>query len=70
MKQLISGQEKMAVAQARELQLQLQREITKLRRRDADLDELLHVDDHIHLIQVTDALYISARLNKWFPPRL
>lgn len=51
-KQLIEDQEKTAVAQAEELQLQLQEEITKLRRRNTDLEQLLHADDHIHLIQV------------------
>lgn len=53
-KQLIIDQEKTAVAQAEELQLQLQAEITKLRRRGTDLEQLSHADDHIHLIQVPD----------------
>ncbi|XP_023271131.1 tripartite motif-containing protein 47-like [Seriola lalandi dorsalis] len=52
MKQLIKAREKTAVAQAEELQLQLEEEVTKLKRRDADLEELSHIDDDIHFIQI------------------
>lgn len=52
-KQLIKTQEKSAVAKAEELQLQLEEEISKLRQRDTDLEQLFHLDDHIHFIQVT-----------------
>ncbi|XP_068443784.1 E3 ubiquitin-protein ligase TRIM47-like [Clinocottus analis] len=50
-KQLIGSQEKTAVAQAKQLRLHLEEEISKLKRRDAELEQLLHVDDHIHMIQ-------------------
>ncbi|KAI3376256.1 hypothetical protein L3Q82_016761 [Scortum barcoo] len=59
-KQLIKAQEKTAVALARKLQLQLQEEITKLRTRDADLEQLSHVDDHIHFIQTFQSLSTSC----------
>lgn len=53
-KQLIKAQEHTAVCQAEELQLQLKEEITKLKIRDTDLEQLSHTDDHIHFIQVAD----------------
>ncbi|XP_070711056.1 E3 ubiquitin-protein ligase TRIM47-like [Pempheris klunzingeri] len=52
-KQLIRDQEKTAVAQAEELRLRLLEEITKLWRRNVELNELSHADDHILLIKVT-----------------
>lgn len=51
-KQLIGDQEKKVVAQAEELRLQLQEDVSKLRGRDAELGRLLHDDDHVHMIQV------------------
>lgn len=48
-KQLIKAREKTAVAQAEELQLE---EITKLRKRDSKLEQLSHMDDNIHFIEV------------------
>ena len=53
-KQLMKSQEKTAVTKAEKLQLQLEDEITKLRRRDSELEQLSHVDDHIHFIQVLE----------------
>lgn len=63
-KQLIEAQEKTAVAQAEELQLQLEEEITKLRRRDTELEQLSHVDDHIHFIQVPDTFQFGVEQPK------
>ncbi|XP_073331578.1 E3 ubiquitin-protein ligase TRIM47-like [Pagrus major] len=59
-KQLMKDQEKTAVAQAEELQLQLEDEITKLRRRDSELEQLSHMDDHIHFIQTFKSLSNSC----------
>lgn len=55
-KQLITNQEKIAVAQAKELRLQQGEDIAKLRTRNAFLEQLLHTDDYIYLIQVSDIL--------------
>ena len=57
-KQLIADQEKTAITQAEGLQLQLEDEIRKLRRRDAELELLLRAGDHIHLIQVPDTFSV------------
>ncbi|XP_051258405.1 tripartite motif-containing protein 16 isoform X2 [Dicentrarchus labrax] len=59
-KQLISDQEKTAVAQAGQLQLQLQEEITKLRRRHTELEQLSNADDYIHMIQIFESLSTSC----------
>uniref|UniRef100_G3Q5C3 TRIM8/14/16/25/29/45/65 coiled-coil region domain-containing protein n=1 Tax=Gasterosteus aculeatus aculeatus TaxID=481459 RepID=G3Q5C3_GASAC len=55
-KQLIGDQEKKVVAQAEELRLQLQEDVSKLRGRDAELGRLLHDDDHVHMIQSFQSL--------------
>ncbi|XP_034532392.1 tripartite motif-containing protein 16-like [Notolabrus celidotus] len=58
--QLIFSQEKVAVAQAEQLQLQLEEEIAKLTKRDAELEQISHVDDHIHFIQTFQSLSASC----------
>lgn len=57
-KQMINKREKEAVAEAEELQLLLKEEITKLRKRDDDLQKLSLTSDHIHFIQVPDVFYL------------
>lgn len=52
MKELIEARRKTAVAEAEDLQMQLKEEIAKLRRRDADVEQVSHTADHIHFIQV------------------
>ncbi|XP_030609775.1 tripartite motif-containing protein 16-like isoform X2 [Archocentrus centrarchus] len=59
-KQLIEAREKAALDQAEALQLQLEEEIAKLRRRDADLEELSHTADHIHFIKTFQSLSTSC----------
>ncbi|XP_044040832.1 tripartite motif-containing protein 16-like [Siniperca chuatsi] len=59
-KELIKARERTAVAQAEELQLQMEEEITKLRRRDTELEQLSHVDDHILFIQTFQSLSTSC----------
>ncbi|XP_041636133.1 tripartite motif-containing protein 16-like [Cheilinus undulatus] len=59
-KRLILNQEKAAVAQAEGLQLQLEEEIAKLRKRDTELEEISHFDDHIHFIQTFQSLSASC----------
>ncbi|KAG9328794.1 hypothetical protein JZ751_010634, partial [Albula glossodonta] len=50
-KELIRDQEKAAVSQAEGLLEQLEQEIADLRRRDAELEQLSHTEDHIHFLQ-------------------
>ncbi|XP_069043962.1 E3 ubiquitin-protein ligase TRIM39-like isoform X2 [Lepisosteus oculatus] len=49
--QLIRAQERAAVSQAEGLLERLEKEITELKRRDAELDQLSHTEDHIHFLQ-------------------
>ncbi|KAI2647956.1 Tripartite motif-containing protein 16 [Labeo rohita] len=48
---LIRDQEKAAVSQAEGLLERLEQEVNDLRRRNAELEQLKHTDDHIHFLQ-------------------
>ncbi|KAJ8392971.1 hypothetical protein AAFF_G00068750 [Aldrovandia affinis] len=50
-KELIRDQEKAAVSRAKGLVEQLEQEIAELRRRDAELEQLSHTENHIHFLQ-------------------
>ncbi|XP_039897040.1 E3 ubiquitin-protein ligase TRIM47-like isoform X2 [Simochromis diagramma] len=52
-KELIDARRKTAVAEAEDLQMQLEEEMATLRRRDADVEQVSHTADHIHFIQIT-----------------
>ena len=52
-KELIRDQEKAEVSRAEGLLERLEQEIAELRRRDAELEQLSHTEDHIHFLQVT-----------------
>ncbi|XP_067308628.1 E3 ubiquitin/ISG15 ligase TRIM25-like [Pseudorasbora parva] len=54
--QLIRDQEKVLLSQAEERLKQLEQEIDDLRRRDAELEQLPHTDDHIHFLQSFQSL--------------
>ncbi|XP_051580740.1 E3 ubiquitin/ISG15 ligase TRIM25-like [Myxocyprinus asiaticus] len=56
MTQLIRDQEKAAVSQAEGLLERMEQEIADLRRRDAELEQLSHTDDHIHFLQCFQSL--------------
>ncbi|KAJ8372244.1 hypothetical protein AAFF_G00290990 [Aldrovandia affinis] len=50
-KELIRDQEKAEVSRAEKLLERLEQEIAELRRRDAELEQLPHTEDHIHFLQ-------------------
>ncbi|XP_056148743.1 E3 ubiquitin/ISG15 ligase TRIM25-like isoform X2 [Lampris incognitus] len=50
-RELLRAQEKTAVSQAEELLEKIQREIAELKKRDAELEKLLHAEDQIHFLQ-------------------
>uniref|UniRef100_A0A8C1DHU8 FinTRIM family, member 23 n=1 Tax=Cyprinus carpio carpio TaxID=630221 RepID=A0A8C1DHU8_CYPCA len=52
--QMIRDREKTEVRRAEGLLEQLKQEIDDMRRRDTELEQFLHTDDHIHFLQVTD----------------
>ncbi len=45
-------QQKAAEKQAEDLIKELQQEITDLKKRNTELEQLSHTDDHLHLLQV------------------
>ncbi|KAL1261276.1 hypothetical protein QQF64_006541 [Cirrhinus molitorella] len=51
---LIRDQEKAAVSRAEGRLERLEQEINDLRRRDAELEQLSHTQDHIQFLQVTE----------------
>ncbi|XP_052466669.1 E3 ubiquitin-protein ligase TRIM16 [Carassius gibelio] len=57
--QLIRDQEKTAVSRAEERLKQLEQEINDLRRRDAELEQLSHTQDHIQFLQSLQSLSVS-----------
>nr|XP_046212099.1 E3 ubiquitin/ISG15 ligase TRIM25-like [Oncorhynchus gorbuscha] len=56
LKELIRDQEKAQVSQADGLLEQLEQEIAELRRRNAELEQLSHTEDHIHFLQSYQSL--------------
>ncbi|KAL1278682.1 hypothetical protein QQF64_025355 [Cirrhinus molitorella] len=54
--QMIRDQEKVVASQAEELIERLEQEIKDLRRRDAELQQLSHTNNHIHFLQSFQSL--------------
>ncbi|XP_067308804.1 E3 ubiquitin-protein ligase TRIM47-like isoform X2 [Pseudorasbora parva] len=54
--QMIGDQEKTEVSRAEELLTRLDQKIDDLKRRDAELEQLSHTDDHIHYLQSFQSL--------------
>uniref|UniRef100_A0A3P8XND8 Uncharacterized protein n=1 Tax=Esox lucius TaxID=8010 RepID=A0A3P8XND8_ESOLU len=59
LKELIRAQEKAEVSRAEGLLEQLEKEVAELRRRDVELMQLSHTEDHIHFIQCFQSLCAS-----------
>ncbi|XP_035271045.1 tripartite motif-containing protein 16-like isoform X10 [Anguilla anguilla] len=57
-KELIRDQKKAAVSRTEGLLEQLEQEIAELRRRDAELEQLSHTEDHIHFLQSCQSLCV------------
>ncbi|XP_035271052.1 tripartite motif-containing protein 16-like [Anguilla anguilla] len=57
-KKLIRDQEKAAVSRTEGLLERLEQEIAELRRRDAELEQLSHTEDHIHFLQSCQSLCV------------
>ncbi|XP_036374787.1 tripartite motif-containing protein 16-like isoform X1 [Megalops cyprinoides] len=57
-KELIRDQEKAAVSQAEGVMERLEQEIAELRRRDAEMEQLSHTEDHIHFLQSYQSLCV------------
>ncbi|XP_028975473.2 tripartite motif-containing protein 16-like [Esox lucius] len=59
LKELIRVQEKTEVSRAEGLLEQLEQEVAELRRRDVELKQLSHTEDHIHFLQSFQSLCVS-----------
>ncbi|XP_061114713.1 tripartite motif-containing protein 16-like isoform X2 [Conger conger] len=57
-KELIRDQEKAEVSRAEGLLERLEQEIAELRRREAELEQLSHTEDHIHFLQSFQSLCV------------
>ncbi|XP_061094188.1 tripartite motif-containing protein 16-like [Conger conger] len=57
-KELIRNQEKAEVSRAEGLLERLEQEIAELRRRDTELEQLSHTEDHIHFLQSCQSLCV------------
>ncbi|XP_036437216.1 tripartite motif-containing protein 16-like [Colossoma macropomum] len=58
--ELIRAQEKTELSGAEELIEQLEQEIAGLKRRDTELEQLSHTEDHIHFLQSLQSLCVSS----------
>ncbi len=54
--------QKAAETQAEELIKELEQEITELKRRNSELEQLSHTEDHLHLLQVSVSLCSRHRI--------
>ncbi|XP_062398361.1 tripartite motif-containing protein 16-like isoform X1 [Sardina pilchardus] len=59
--ELIRGQEKAEVSRAEGLLKRLEQEIAELKRRDAELEQLSHTEDHIHFLKKVPSIRESPR---------
>ncbi|XP_036417194.1 tripartite motif-containing protein 16-like [Colossoma macropomum] len=58
--ELIRAQEEAELSGAEELLEQLEQEIADLKRRDTELEQLSHTEDHIHFLQCFQSLCVSS----------
>ncbi|KAL1249297.1 hypothetical protein QQF64_020302 [Cirrhinus molitorella] len=62
---MMEKQQKTAEKQAEDLIRELQQEITDLKRRNTELEQLSHTDDHLHLIQIFSSFCSRPHTKKW-----
>uniref|UniRef100_A0A4W4EJ66 Uncharacterized protein n=1 Tax=Electrophorus electricus TaxID=8005 RepID=A0A4W4EJ66_ELEEL len=63
--QVMEEKQKAAERQAEGLIKDLEQEITDLKRRDTELEQLSHTEDHIHLLQMYPALSSPPHTKNW-----
>ncbi|KAL7880913.1 hypothetical protein SRHO_G00031670 [Serrasalmus rhombeus] len=62
--------QKAAERQAEEFIKELEQEITELKRRDTELEQLSHTEDHLHLLQVYPSLCSPPPTKNWTDVRI
>ncbi|KAK1797422.1 hypothetical protein P4O66_008791 [Electrophorus voltai] len=63
--QVLEEKQEAAEWQAEEFIKELQQEITELKRRDTELEQLSHTEDHIHLLQMYPSLCSPPHTKDW-----
>ncbi|KAL1249317.1 hypothetical protein QQF64_020322, partial [Cirrhinus molitorella] len=62
---MMEEQQRAAEKQAEDLIKELQQEITDLKRRNTELEQLSHTDDHLHLIQLFSSMCSHPHMKNW-----
>ncbi|KAL7875422.1 hypothetical protein AOLI_G00103850 [Acnodon oligacanthus] len=68
--EVMEEKQKAAERQAEEFIKELEQEITELKRRDAELEQLSHTEDHLHLLQVYPSLCSPPLTKNWTEVRI
>ncbi|XP_072543586.1 E3 ubiquitin-protein ligase TRIM39-like [Salminus brasiliensis] len=63
--EVMKEREKAAERQAEDLIKELEQEITELKRRDTELEQLSHTEDHLHLLQTYPSLCSPLHTKNW-----
>uniref|UniRef100_A0A8C1Y121 E3 ubiquitin-protein ligase TRIM39-like n=1 Tax=Cyprinus carpio TaxID=7962 RepID=A0A8C1Y121_CYPCA len=62
---MMEEQQKAAEKQAEDLIKELQQEITDLKKRNTELEQISHTDDHLPLLQMHSSLYSRPHIKNW-----
>ncbi|KAL6491202.1 hypothetical protein MHYP_G00015470 [Metynnis hypsauchen] len=68
--EVMEEKQKAAERQAEEFIKELEQEITELKRRDTELEQLSHTEDHLHLLQVYSSLCSRPHTKNWTDVRI
>ncbi|XP_036452755.1 erythroid membrane-associated protein-like [Colossoma macropomum] len=68
--EVMEEKQKAAERQAEEFIKELEQEITELKRRDTELEQLSHTEDHLHLLQVYPSLCSPPHTKNWTDIRI
>ncbi|XP_049337929.1 E3 ubiquitin-protein ligase TRIM39-like [Astyanax mexicanus] len=63
--EVMEEKQKAAERQAEELIKELEKEITELKRRDTELEQISHTEDHLHLLQIYPSLCRPPPTKNW-----
>ncbi|KAL0189500.1 hypothetical protein M9458_016599, partial [Cirrhinus mrigala] len=68
--EMMEKKQKAAEKQDEELIQELQQEITELKMRKTEVDNLLRIEDHLHLLQIDPALFSPPHTKSWSEIRM
>ncbi|XP_051956142.1 zinc-binding protein A33-like [Xyrauchen texanus] len=63
--EMLEEKQKAAEKQAEDLIKELEQEITELKRRNCELEQISHTEDHLHLLQIDPSLYSPKNSKNW-----